>query len=66
MCIALALGSMMKKKKDEPNSQEPKTRVVSAQRPDSPSSRVPPQLAPTLSQGGYDGGQNGNLKGNQS
>ena len=34
MCIALALGSMMKKKKDEPNSQEPNIHVVSAKRPD--------------------------------
>lgn len=66
MCIALALGSMMKKKKDEPNSEEPNMRVVSAKRPDSLSSRVPPQFAPTPSQGGYDGGQNGNPKGDQS
>jgi outer membrane cobalamin receptor len=61
MCIALALTSM-KKRRDGQKAEEANARVVTAQRPESPSSRVPPQVSQVPSQGGY-GVQNGNSGG---
>jgi hypothetical protein len=61
MCIALALCSM-KKKKDGQKAQEENVRVVSANRPESPSSRVPPQVSQDQS---YGGNQNGKPEGMQ-
>jgi hypothetical protein len=65
MCIALALTSM-KKKKDGQKAEEANARVVSAQRPESLSSRVPPQVSLAPSQGGYGGVQNENSRGKWS
>jgi hypothetical protein len=42
----------MKKKKDGQKAQEANARVVSANRPESPSSRVPPQVSQDPSYGG--------------
>jgi hypothetical protein len=56
----------MKKKKDGQKAEEANARVVSAQRPESLSSRVPPQVSLAPSQGGYGGVQNENSRGKWS
>jgi hypothetical protein len=57
MCLLLALGSAMKKKSGQ--NEEANTRVVPAQRSESPSSRLPPQVSQVPSHGGNQNGKHG-------